>query len=66
MPCGAMAPAGSRRLLDGGKTQVIEIHNTRNPSFPEMKRPEPIRPNIDVGLKATVENNADVSAHYRW
>jgi alpha-D-glucose phosphate-specific phosphoglucomutase len=48
------------RLLEGGKTQIIEIHNTRNPSFPEMKRPEPIRPNIDVGLTATVENNADV------
>ena len=48
------------RLLEGGKTQVIEIHNTRNPSFPEMKRPEPIRPNIDVGLKATIENHADV------
>ena len=48
------------RLLEGGKTRVIEIHNTRNPSFPEMKRPEPIRPNIDVGLQATVENNADV------
>jgi alpha-D-glucose phosphate-specific phosphoglucomutase len=48
------------RLLQGGKTKVIEIHNTRNPAFPEMKRPEPIRPNIDVGLKATVENHADV------
>jgi len=48
------------KLLEGGKTRVIEIHNTRNPSFPEMKRPEPIRPNIDVGLRATVENNADV------
>ncbi|HLF74675.1 MAG TPA: phosphoglucomutase/phosphomannomutase family protein [Anaerolineales bacterium] len=48
------------RLLAGGKTRVIEIHNVRNPSFPEMKRPEPIQPNIDVGLKATVENNADV------
>ena len=48
------------KLLEGGKTQVIEIHNVRNPSFPEMKRPEPIRPNIDVGLKATVKNNADV------
>ena len=48
------------RLLEGGKTRVIEIHNTRNPSFPEMKRPEPIRPNIDVGLAATVENHADV------
>ncbi len=48
------------RLLAGGKTKVIEIHNVRNPAFPEMKRPEPIRPNIDVGLKATVENHADV------
>jgi alpha-D-glucose phosphate-specific phosphoglucomutase len=48
------------RLLDGGKTKIIEIHNTRNPAFPEMKRPEPIRPNIDVGLRATVENHADV------
>ena len=48
------------RLLQGGKTRVIEIHNTRNPAFPEMKRPEPIRPNIDVGLRATVENHADV------
>ena len=48
------------RLLGGGKTKIIEIHNTRNPAFPEMKRPEPIRPNIDVGLRATVENHADV------
>jgi alpha-D-glucose phosphate-specific phosphoglucomutase len=48
------------RLLGGGKTKIIEIHNERNPSFPEMKRPEPIQPNIDVGLKATVENHADV------
>jgi len=48
------------KLLGGGKTKIIEIHNERNPSFPEMKRPEPIRPNIDVGLKATVDNQADV------
>jgi alpha-D-glucose phosphate-specific phosphoglucomutase len=48
------------RLLAGGKTKVIEIHNERNPSFPEMKRPEPIRPNIDVGLRKTVEKKADV------
>ena len=47
-------------LLAGGKTKVVEIHKDRNPSFPEMKRPEPIQPNIDVGLKATVENKADV------
>ena len=48
------------KLLGGSKTRIIEIHNERNPSFPEMKRPEPIRPNIDVGLKATVENKADI------
>lgn len=48
------------KLLAGGKTEVIEIHNTRNPIFPEMKRPEPIRPNIDVGLQTTVEKHADV------
>jgi len=48
------------KLLEGGKTEVIEIHNTRHPLFPEMSRPEPIPPNIDVGLRATVEHNADV------
>ena len=47
-------------LLAGGTTKIIEIHKDRNPSFPEMKRPEPIQPNIDVGLKATVDNHADV------
>jgi alpha-D-glucose phosphate-specific phosphoglucomutase len=48
------------KLLSGGKTKVLEIHNERNPSFPEMKRPEPIRPNIDKGLEATVANKADI------
>jgi phosphomannomutase len=48
------------RLLGGGKTKVLEIHNQRNPIFPEMKRPEPIPPNIDVGLQATIDNHADV------
>jgi phosphomannomutase len=48
------------RLLGGGRTKIIEIHNERNPLFPEMKRPEPIPPNINVGLKATVDNKADV------
>jgi len=48
------------RLLDSGKTRVVEIHNQRNPVFPEMKRPEPIQPNIDVGLAATLQNRADV------
>jgi phosphomannomutase len=47
-------------LLAGGTTKVIEIHKDRNPIFPEMKRPEPISPNIDVGLAATLTNRADV------
>ena len=48
------------RLLEGGKTQVFEMHNERNPSFPEMLRPEPIPPNVDAGLAATLKNKADV------
>jgi phosphomannomutase len=48
------------RLIGGGKTQIIQIHNVRNPIFPEMKRPEPIPPNIDVGLHRTVAEKADV------
>jgi alpha-D-glucose phosphate-specific phosphoglucomutase len=48
------------RLLAGGKTQIIEIHSERNPSFPEMSRPEPIPPNVDAGLKKGKEIGADV------
>jgi phosphomannomutase len=48
------------RLLSGGKTTVHEIHDQRNPLFPEMKRPEPIQPNIDVGLKTVKETGSDV------
>jgi phosphomannomutase len=48
------------QLLSGGKTQVVEIHNVRNPIFPEMSRPEPIPPNVNVGLAETVKQGADV------
>jgi phosphomannomutase len=48
------------RLLHGGETQVSEIHQERNPLFPEMTRPEPIPPNVDVALAKTVEIGADV------
>jgi phosphomannomutase len=48
------------RLLAGGSTKVLEIHNQRNPIFPEMIRPEPIPPNINVGLQATLDKHADV------
>ncbi|MDH5507348.1 MAG: phosphoglucomutase/phosphomannomutase family protein [Anaerolineae bacterium] len=47
-------------LLAGGQTKVIEIHDVRNPIYPEMSRPEPIPPNVDAGLQATLDNNADV------
>lgn len=48
------------RLLSGGNIEILEIHNERNPSFPEMKRPEPIPPNINVGLAKTLDTKADV------
>jgi phosphomannomutase len=47
-------------LLAGGTTKVVEIHDERNPTFPEMFRPEPIPPNVDVGLAKTLDFNADV------
>jgi phosphomannomutase len=48
-----------QRLLGGGKLEIAEIHSERNPLFPDMLRPEPIRPNVDSGLRATVERGAD-------
>jgi phosphomannomutase len=47
------------RLLDGGSIRISEIHSERNPLFPEMIRPEPIRPNVDAGLRAVRERGAD-------
>lgn len=41
------------RILEGGSVEIHEIHNQRNPAFPEMERPEPISPNIAV-CQATV------------
>jgi len=48
------------RILEGGKTRIIEIHAERNPVFPEMARPEPIQPNVDAGLARVQEVGADV------
>jgi alpha-D-glucose phosphate-specific phosphoglucomutase len=42
-----------KEILAGGTTRVVEIHDHRNPSFPEMNNPEPIRPNVD-GLMTLV------------
>jgi phosphomannomutase len=49
------------RILGGGKSRIIEIHAERNPLFPEMTRPEPIPPNIDVALARVKEIDADVA-----
>lgn len=49
------------RILEGGKTRIVEIHAERNPSFPEMLRPEPIPPNVDVALAKVREIGADVA-----
>jgi alpha-D-glucose phosphate-specific phosphoglucomutase len=48
-------------VLAGGKTSVQEIHNSRNPIFPHMSRPEPIPPNVDHGLAFAREIGADVT-----
>jgi len=47
------------RILEGGKTRVTEIHCERRPLFPEMIRPEPIPPNVDLALQKTVDLGAD-------
>ena len=46
-------------ILSGGKTEIIEVHAERNPIFPEMKRPEPIPPNVDAGLAVGKKVGAD-------
>jgi phosphomannomutase len=48
------------KLLGDGKVVVEEIHTNRNPSFPEMDRPEPIPPNVDAGLKELTKRGSDV------
>jgi len=47
-------------IFAGAKTQVTEIHNLRNPLFPEMDHPEPIAPNLDVLMAKVPELRADV------
>ncbi len=47
------------RILSGDKTEVHEIHSERNPIFPEMRRPEPIPPNVDAGLAFAHRIGAD-------
>ena len=47
------------RFIAGGATRVTEYHADRNPIFPDMRRPEPIPPNVDPGLAKGREIGAD-------
>lgn len=47
------------RFIAGGATRIVEFHYERNPIFPDMKRPEPIPPNVDAGLAKGKEIGAD-------
>lgn len=48
------------RLIGGGQTRIIPLHHERNPLFPEMSRPEPIRPNVDPCMAKVREVKADI------
>ena len=48
------------RLLAGGNIEIHEIHNVRNPAFPNMLRPEPIPPNTNVCQATVPAIGADV------
>jgi alpha-D-glucose phosphate-specific phosphoglucomutase len=49
-----------RRILEGGATQLYEIHGERNPIFPEMARPEPIAANLQPLLRTVRERRAHI------
>ncbi len=48
-----------KRLLEGGKLEIIEINGERNPSFPGIQ-PEPIARNLTKLSKLVREQKADV------
>lgn len=49
-----------KNILAGGKTRVVEIHNVRNPAFPDMDHPEPIPPNVNGLMDLVLREHADV------
>ncbi len=48
------------RLLEGGASEVSEIRSESNPSFPEMKQPEPIEDNLSPLISILGDSDADV------
>lgn len=58
----SMFGAGSghfRKLLDGGKTKLLEIHGERNPAFPGIQ-PEPIARHLTRLSNSVKESGSDV------
>ncbi len=49
-----------KNILAGGKSRVVEIHNVRNPAFPDMDHPEPIPPNVNGLLALVLREHADL------
>ena len=47
-------------LLDGGKTELMEIHGEPNPAFPGMRQPEPISHNLGELREAVVRYGYNV------
>ncbi|MDD5093613.1 MAG: phosphoglucomutase/phosphomannomutase family protein [Dehalococcoidia bacterium] len=49
-----------KNILAGGKTEVVEIHGERNPSFPGLKQPEPIGRNLAELCAFVPKTGADI------
>lgn len=49
-----------KSIIGGGKTEIQEINGEHNPSFPGIKQPEPIAPNLSKLCALIRETNADV------
>src|SRR5205814_6277941 len=47
-------------VIGDGATRVHELHGTRNPSFPGIRAPEPIAPNLTEAMAAIKQNAYDV------
>jgi len=45
-----------KKLLSGGNIELIELHGTHNPLFPNMKQPEPTEENLNT-LSEFIKNN---------
>jgi len=48
------------KLLQGGTTSVREIHGERNPSFPNLRAPEPIASNLKESMELIADGGYDV------